>query len=263
MSSQKEDVGIHFNYRLFRSFPGFLDAIQDLKCRELSLSNLAFNYRPRPGKKEYTFWGETLKFNNVSPDFLSSFFSSVNLNPETLCVLEISRCTIPSIAQRIEMDPEWSYIMLQDIPFYKAPSSPSSRTSYQISENSLYNAIEMCSSTEIYFAGCEGVVDDLFEWMCGEDDYLPAMSLTNLNIEDCPGFTSGALRNFLATRETMGRPLAMVEVYGKSPMISKDDAAWFLNGNEITTKVVWKVERDPNMPKDMVSDLFIPRRTQK
>lgn len=75
--------------------------------------------------------------------------------------------------------------------------------------------------------------------------------------------SSGSLRNLLDARETMGSPLSMVEVYGKSPMISKDDAAWFLNENETTTKVVWKVERDPNMPKDMVSDLFIPRRTQK
>ena len=253
---QKEDIGIHFGSR---SFHRFLAAIEVLNCGELTLSNLAFNYHPRLGRKKYTFGGEILKFDNVSPDFLAAFFSSVNLDPDAdMRRIEIVRCSIPFIAQRIELDPVYSDLILVDIPFYKASSRPSSRNSYHISENSLYNAIELFSFTHLSIIGCEGVEDDFFEWLCGEDDHLPARDLKDLSIENCPRFTSGALRNFLDARETMGKPLAFVEVRGNSPMMSKDDAAWFLDLDETTTRVIWNVERDPNMMQDFVSDLRPP-----
>ncbi len=145
------------------------------------------------------------------------------------------------------MDPVYSDLILKDIPFYQAPSSSSSRSSesYHISENSLYKAIELTESTHIITIRCEGVEDDFFKWLSGEGDYLPAMNLKVLKILDCPRFTSGALRAFLDARETKGRPLEYLEVVGFCPMMSPDDAAWFL-GNE--TYVSWDVERFPNMP---------------
>lgn len=248
---QKEDIGTHFGSR---SLPGFLTAIEDLDCVDLSLSNFAFNYHPKPGNKIYTCRVETLRFNNVSPDFLSAFFSSVNLNIDNLYLLEFSRCSIPSIAEPITVGSAYSILMLEDIPFQASPTpSP-----YHVSDNSLYNAIELFAFTHLFLTGCKGVGDNFFEWLCGEDDYLPARDLKALRIESCPGFTSGALRRFLEARDIMERPLIAVEVFGKGPMMSKADVAWFLDDDETSTHVTWNVEADPNMTQDFISDLRPP-----
>ncbi|KJA13586.1 hypothetical protein HYPSUDRAFT_72967 [Hypholoma sublateritium FD-334 SS-4] len=251
---QKEDIGTDFGSR---SLPAFLTAIEDLDCVDLSLSNFSFNYHPKPGNKIHICRVETLRFDNVSPDFLSAFLSSVNLNIDNLYLLEFSRCSIPIIAEPITVGSAYSILMLEDIPF-QTPSSLSPGNSHHISDNSLYNAIELFAFTHLFLTDCKGVGDDFFEWLCGEDDYLPAKDLNALRIKNCPGFTSGALRRFIEARDMLESPLIAVEVFGKGPLMSRDDAAWFLDGDETSTHVTWNVEADPNMTKEFISDLRPP-----
>ena len=105
--------------------------------------------------------------------------------------------------------------------------------------------------SHLFLINCEGVGDDFFEWLCGEDGYIPALDLQELWLKGCNRFTSGALRNFFATRQAIGRPLVAIKVSGKGPMISRSDLAWFLDGSQTTTYVTWNVEADTSMQGDL------------
>ena len=124
-----------------------------------------------------------------------------------------------------------------------------------LADKSIYNVIQLFAFSHLFLINCEGVGDDFFEWLCGEDGYIPALDLKELWLEGCNRFTSGALRKFIATRKAIGRPLVAIKVSGKGPMISRSDLAWFLDESQTTTYVTWNVEADINMQGDFVADL--------
>ena len=112
LTLQKDEIGGHNNTR---TFVGLRTAIEGLNCDTLNLSNVTFGYHPRPRNKEYTFPGRKVRPKNVSPEFLSKFFTCLTI--DDLSMLHITEYSIPFIAQLILDRISYSHLILEDISF--------------------------------------------------------------------------------------------------------------------------------------------------
>ncbi|KJA16863.1 hypothetical protein HYPSUDRAFT_1049586 [Hypholoma sublateritium FD-334 SS-4] len=95
LTLQKHGIGPHNDTR---TFAGFMNAIDDLDCNDLTLSNLTFGYRPERGDPSYALGWENVKLENVSPEFISTFFwlyrhSGLSVRPAYHAMFDSIHCS--------------------------------------------------------------------------------------------------------------------------------------------------------------------------
>ncbi|KJA20935.1 hypothetical protein HYPSUDRAFT_203329 [Hypholoma sublateritium FD-334 SS-4] len=202
------------------------------KLCELVLTDISIDYRPTTDHYPPDIPFTSVKFKDVSRNFLSAFFASFSADGRQLNTIRFEGCSIPHIPNCAWT--QTSTLIIVRTSFRKAHSS-SSRIEEPL-DDSLYNAVSAFQPENLQLDSCEELNDAFFDWLCDELGDLPGWGLRNLSIKDCKGFTAHALCNFVRHRNAQSldsedddlHPISGLSVEGgRNALLTKADAQWF------------------------------------
>ncbi|KJA16076.1 hypothetical protein HYPSUDRAFT_91505 [Hypholoma sublateritium FD-334 SS-4] len=212
---------------------------------DLVLSDITIDYLPTIKPERYCIPFTEIAFDNVSRDFLSTFFASVTVEGLQAPVRQIhfENCSIPHIDREARVSTDKLFIGNTII-------SPSESDTEVHLNDSIYNAVSAFQPADLYLYNCEDLFDTFFEWLKGEDDHVDVKALSNLYIQYCGGFTSRGLCTFIQTRSAQSKkygagivsPIKQLFVRGEyDPPLEKEDALWF-RAAEDEIDVDWQLQ---------------------
>ncbi len=148
---------------------------------EIILSDLSLSYHPATTlQTKFDFVPRHCTFDNVSRDFLMAFFSCVRI-PETQDDIDITfrQCSIPHNGPINENG--LIGLKLENIPFQESTSYSADAALHPPVDDSLYNAISIFHNvSDLEVINCNGVTDEFFEWLSGEEGLINGDSLKRL-----------------------------------------------------------------------------------
>lgn len=253
-----------------RSFGTFIKYLSEMNSHySITLTGLSLGSAPTKhyeGTQKSKISSPIIELDSVSCDFIKTFFAHVVLPDNgTNTHIAFQRCDIiPSSVRMSEIYP--SCLELVSIPF--APYYPT--------YNNLHHAISGFHSRQLLIEDCEGVTDELFNWLSSNPKKLraPAYRMYSLGLKDCPGFSVKALRGFISARverRPWNRrkfwqrfaddelfedvPLSHISVEGKGPLLPSAETDWLLDLEEPHTTnelpdVKWDVTGHDVIGKD-------------
>ncbi len=139
-------------------------------------------------------------FENISQDFLSTFFASISTSDlqQPLPRIRFEHCSIPPVNIEARIPTDMLYIN-------STVASPSESDDQIRLQDSIYNAVSAFQPAKLYLFDCEDLCDTFFEWLSGEDDHVSVTALSTLYVQCCQGFSSRELCTFVQTRSAQSR----------------------------------------------------------
>lgn len=191
-----------------QAFTTFVKMLCDTKflLENIHLSDLFVDFDPPSRYKSgYQILTQTLDFEGVSGGFLKALFACCSLyDAGEQTDLIFRRCEIPDNAEEFFGFPR--SLELVDIPFHESDNVIDGTSRTPKEHCRVYSALLGFCAHEATLSGCAGVTDDLLNWLgpTGEDIFdegeVPERGMESLLIENCSGFTVGALRSFIMAR---------------------------------------------------------------
>lgn len=224
----------------------------------LSLSDLTLAYSSltEDGDDWYTYIdARHLAFDSVSSEFLEELMLYM-ICEDTVQIISFQRTSITSNSItdvfRQHLSETFELLQLIDIP-------------YTTGEDSIFNAINSLNPRCVRLLCCKTITDKLLEDLANSE----CSRMHILELLDCSGFTSGVVRAFVHARQNLHRAnaqsnnfLKALAVHGTGPLLSADDAAFFLQGEageendeDPITRVEWNVVGHNNIPDGYTTDL--------
>ncbi len=216
----------------------FLQTIElwtEYKNFELVLQDISTDYKPNPDHGQRSMSFTSIKFKDVSRDFISTFFGSFSAPSwRQLATVHFMGCSIPCI-------PKCAWSQTTTLIVGYTPFRRCSRSRSNIEErlsDSLCNAVFAFHPEHLLVRGCEELGDAFFNWYYREMSRYPSYHwrITSLDIAHCKEFSASALCKFVQYRILVRDRIIWVPSIrklcvkgGQNTLLSKFDAQWFLD----------------------------------